>query len=354
MQRISTSTKVTDMFGVGKHGWRDGNLALGIQPTDAEATWFNEVQEEISNVIEGAGIALSGATRTQLYDAVQVLIGNAVAALVNQDYKSSVRFATIGNIVLSGLGTQAGGDWSAALNPGDRILPKDQITGTQNGIYIAAAGAWIRSTDADGAGEVTPGMQVTVEEGTLADSIWELATDGAITIGTTALTFARKDAGASLGIPVGACISFPATSPPTGYVKRNGALLSRTTYAALWAFAQASGNLAASDGVWQTGQFSPGDGSTTFRIPEARGEFDRNWDDGRGVDAGRALGSAQDDRFQDHAHGTVGGAGVSGDGGSYGIYAGASAAGSGLTNGAYRSGTETRPRNVALLACIKY
>lgn len=109
------------------------------------------------------------------------------------DFKNSVRFTTTGNIILSGLGTQAGGDWTAPLTAGDRILPKDQAVSSQNGIYIAAAGAWTRATDADGVGELTPGALVAVEEGaTLADSVWELATDGAIIIGTTALTFAKQ------------------------------------------------------------------------------------------------------------------------------------------------------------------
>jgi microcystin-dependent protein len=96
---------------------------------------------------------------------------------------------------------------------------------------------------------------------------------------------------------------FPSTSAPSGYVKANGALLSRSAYAALWAFAQASGNLAASDGAWVSGQFSPGDGATTFRIPDLRGYHMRSFDDGRGVDGGRAIGTVQADQNLAHAHG---------------------------------------------------
>jgi hypothetical protein len=189
MKRISTSTKAVDLFGAGKHGWRNGDLSTGVQPTDAEADWFNHLQEEVANVIEANGIALNGADRTQLYQAIQLMI----AGTTNNGLKLPVRFTTTGNIVLSGLGTQAGGDWGAALTAGDRVLPKDQTTGADRGIYIAAAGAWTRATDANGAGELIPGALVVVSEGvTQADSIWELATDGPITIGTTALVFTKQ------------------------------------------------------------------------------------------------------------------------------------------------------------------
>jgi phage-related tail fiber protein len=78
------------------------------------------------------------------------------------------------------------------LVAGDRVLVKDQTAGAQNGLYVAAAGAWARSADADNSpgGELTSGLYVFVEEGTsYADSGWVLATNGAITLGTTALTF---------------------------------------------------------------------------------------------------------------------------------------------------------------------
>lgn len=152
-----------------------------------------------------------------------------------------------------------------------------------------------------------------------------------------------------VGVETGSIIYVPGTATPTGYIKPNGALLSRTTYAALWAYAQASGNLAASDGAWEAGQFSPGDGSTTFRIPDLRGEFIRGWDDGRGVDSGRVIGTAQADQLKAHTHtGSVSGSAGYTAGGVPSAYVTPSVA-SGSTGGA-----ETRPRNVALLACIKY
>ena len=112
------------------------------------------------------------------------------AALAKLDGKDSVLYTTTGNINLSGLDVQAGGDWAAPLPAGARVLPKDQTTASQNGIYIAAAGAWVRAADADTSAKVSPGMTVPVEQGTtLADTIWELTTNAPITLGTTALVF---------------------------------------------------------------------------------------------------------------------------------------------------------------------
>lgn len=118
-----------------------------------------------------------------------------VDALVNgTDWKQSVRVATTANITLSGLQTIDG----VSVLAGDRVLVKNQTTGAQNGIYVAASGAWTRSTDADANAEVTAGLAVMVTEGTSqADTQWVLATNDPIVIGTTALTFNQIGAGSS-------------------------------------------------------------------------------------------------------------------------------------------------------------
>lgn len=108
------------------------------------------------------------------------------------DHKQSVRAATTTNIALNALQTIDG----VVLEAGNRVLVKDQAAASQNGIYLAAAGAWVRASDADSSAEVTPGLVVAVEQGTtLADTRWQLVTDGAIVLGTTALTFQNVTAG---------------------------------------------------------------------------------------------------------------------------------------------------------------
>lgn len=150
---------------------------------------------------------------------------------------------------------------------------------------------------------------------------------------------------------VGSVVYFPANVAPTGFLKANGTLVSRSTYSSLWTFAQASGNISASDGAWSAGQFSPGDGSTTFRLPDLRGEFIRGFDDGRGVDSGRAIGTAQTDAFKSHTHSITTIADGQAAGGAEALHVRTS---TGAFSTGATGGTETRPRNVALLACIKY
>lgn len=104
------------------------------------------------------------------------------------DVKQSVRVATTANITLSGEQTIDG----ISVVAGDRVLVKNQSTGSENGIYVASASGWSRAADADADAEVTAGMFTFVEEGTVgADSGWVLSTNNPITVGTTALTFAQ-------------------------------------------------------------------------------------------------------------------------------------------------------------------
>ena len=205
------------------------------------------------------------------------------------------------------------------------------------------------------------------------------------------------------GVKTGHISCFLQTTAPSGYVIANGGLLSRAAYPALWAHAQASGNIAGTDAAWSAGMYSPGDGATTFRIPELRGEFLRFADGGRGVDAGRSVGSYQADQNKTHSHGVTDAGHVHGTndaGHSHGVndpghthtyktyglgnnglqgnantnsdwgYGTSSSSGTGVSINASATGvsirssatgvsinldggSEARPRNVALLPCIK-
>ncbi len=104
------------------------------------------------------------------------------------DVKQSVRAATTANITLSAPQTIDG----VSVIAGDRVLVKNQSTGSQNGIYVVAASAWTRAADANSATNLTAGAFTFVEEGTVnADSGWVLTTNSPITIDTTGLTFAQ-------------------------------------------------------------------------------------------------------------------------------------------------------------------
>jgi microcystin-dependent protein len=103
-------------------------------------------------------------------------------------------------------------------------------------------------------------------------------------------------------VPLGSIHWFPSLSYPDKYLPLEGQFLSRETYSALWAFAQASSNLV-SDADWvlgnQNGAFSDGDGVTTFRLPDYRGYFLRNYDSEQSVDTDRAsLGETQGDAIR--------------------------------------------------------
>jgi hypothetical protein len=102
------------------------------------------------------------------------------------DPHAAVRAATTANITLSGEQTIDG----VAVVAGDRVLVKDQTTGSQNGVYVAASGAWARAADMDTTGEIVHGTFVAVIEGTSHEGqSWIVTTDGTITIGTTATTW---------------------------------------------------------------------------------------------------------------------------------------------------------------------
>lgn len=147
------------------------------------------------------------------------------------------------------------------------------------------------------------------------------------------------------GLLLGMITTFPQTTEPTGWLKCNGQAVSRITYASLFA------KVGTTYGV--------GNGSTTFNVPDLRGEFIRGLDEGRAADTGRVLGSAQADMLEAHNH-NVGAFTTSASNtgqGVFNFYAVTSHSGGSSFNGYTTSsngGTETRPRNVAFPFFIKF
>ena len=150
-------------------------------------------------------------------------------------------------------------------------------------------------------------------------------------------------------MPSGAVLPFARTTAPTGWLKCNGQLVSRATYPGLFS---AIGTA-----------FGAGDGSTTFAVPDLRGEFVRGLDDGRGVDSGRTVGGAQAPfggtftavAYADDGDGTQAAyKSVSGINlGGVSIIDNYTGVNGGQTFNIPVNGGDTRPRNIAMLYCIK-
>lgn len=105
--------------------------------------------------------------------------------------KASCVYSTTGNITLSGLGTQAGGDWASTLTAGDRVLVKNQSSSQFNGIYVAASGSWTRSSDMNTWSEVPSAFTFIQEGTTLADTGWVCTANRGGTIDVTAMPWSQ-------------------------------------------------------------------------------------------------------------------------------------------------------------------
>ena len=216
--------------------------------------------------------------------------------------------------------------------------------GTVTGNVTLNAQSDIRFADADSSNYVALQAPATVAANlTLTLPAADGSSGQALTTdGSGALAFATIG-----GVPTGAVFYFAANTAPTGFLKANGAAVSRTTYAALFAITGTT--------------YGVGDGTTTFNLPDLRGEFIRGWDDARGIDASRAFGSAQTDGIRASTVSGIARTYYSGQSAT-GEFSWAGGAGELASNAAqggnYQinlgSAPETRPRNVALLACIKF
>ena len=166
-------------------------------------------------------------------------------------------------------------------------------------------------------------------------------------------------------VPTGSVHMMATTTVPSGYLKCNGAAVSRTTFADLFAIVGTA--------------HGAGNGSTTFNVPDLRGEFVRGWDDSRGVDSGRNFGSAQSDQNKQHNHSASATSSVSDPGHFHNVPYSNSDSGDGVieesgtgfsgvepTNSATTGisvstsvsignsgGSEARPRNIAMMYVIK-
>lgn len=128
------------------------------------------------------------------------------AAIHGFKWKEPVRAATTTLVTLAGAQTID----DVALVAGDRVLVKNQAAGSENGIYVVAAGSWPRATDFDATSEVV-GAATFISEGTEnGNEVWLMTTDAPVVIGTTALVFTQIGGGgasytAGNGISIAGC-----------------------------------------------------------------------------------------------------------------------------------------------------
>ena len=154
----------------------------------------------------------------------------------------------------------------------------------------------------------------------------------------TSVVAAINELHANTGVPAGTVIYYAASTPPAGYLKCDGSAVSRTAYSALFAVIGTT--------------YGAGDGSTTFQLPDLRAEFLRGYDDGRGIDTDRVFGSNQEGTqlylgsFNATWYGT--------DGEENADNASSSKISGTSSSTGSSSSIRVRPRNVAMLACIKY
>ena len=146
--------------------------------------------------LDGSTLVPTAQEGTGTADATTFLRGDRTwavpTATATSSWKNSVRAATTANITLSGTQTVDG----VALVAGDICLVKNQTTGSENGKYTVAAGAWTRTSDFDAGADLISSALAAIQEGTTnLDKVFQCTTNEPITVGTTALVFAEFGAG---------------------------------------------------------------------------------------------------------------------------------------------------------------
>lgn len=235
--------------------------------------------------------------------------------------------------------TQAGTDAAKAVTPA--ALASLSATDARPGLVELATNAETQvGTDTTRA--VTPAALAARTATDTRTGVVQLATIAETRAGTDfsrAVTPASLASAAALFVPPGAVLPFAMNSVPTGWLAANGAAISRAAYAPLFA------------AIGTT--YGAGDGSTTFNLPDLRGYFVRGAGTNADGVASGAFGAKQADDFKSHNHS----ANFLGSGSS--SVAAGSATGILTPNHPTNAtgpagGTETRPRNIALLYCIKF
>ena len=173
--------KVNNTGSLGTSAKKWSNVHTTTLSVGAQASALSLNSQKITNLATPTASA-DAATKAYVDDAVQGLSA-----------KDSVRASTTANGTLASAFANGQTVDGVTLATGDRVLLKNQTAGAENGIYtVNASGAPTRAVDFDANAEVAKGAFIFVEEGTTnANAGFVLTTDGAITLGTTALAFTQ-------------------------------------------------------------------------------------------------------------------------------------------------------------------
>jgi len=179
-----TGTVTGSITGTGALTFTAGGTNTNVVLTPNGTGSVDVSSKKITSVADPT-VATDAATKSYVDSVAQGL-----------DVKASVKYASTGNLALSGTAITNIDVPSAiaSLTVGDRVLAKDQTTGTQNGIYVVAAGAWTRATDmaagSDASGAFTFVQYGSSTSGSLADTGWVQTADPAV-VGTDALVWTQ-------------------------------------------------------------------------------------------------------------------------------------------------------------------
>lgn len=365
--------------------FHNGNPVTGEQGTQVTDTWLNNLQDRVRDiqaeahyVLQKAGFRPVENKQTQLYEAiVKIIDDNRKTASLTQKGETKLytgydsqsedlaltpktayqlkqlidsNTRSLGNVIPNSKKSSA-----VNSNSADTVATSAAVkTAYDKGVEAKNAADNAQRTASDGVSKATAAQTSANQAKSAADTAQRTASDANNNANTRQLKSEL----------IGEVAFFARTTPPNGWLKANGAAVSRTTYAALFS------------AIGTT--FGAGDGRTTFNLPDLRGEFIRCLDDGRNIDNGRRLGSNQGDAIRNISghfgvrgiynnngspHGTIivqtNGVITSTSGGDWdaiGRTSGSSKITT-VTIDASRSvptAAENRPRNIALLACIKY
>jgi len=178
----------------------------------------------------GTSLTLGGLTSVEVTQDPTTALQLATKQYVDSvaqglNVKSAVLWATTGNIVLSGLTTQAGGEWTGTLTVGDRILVKNQTLPAENGIYAAALLGWTRTSDANTWNELVSAFVFVQDGATLADTGWVCTVNPGGTLGTTAVTWSQFSGAGTYTAGTGLTLTgtqFSLTTPVAGNLGGTG------------------------------------------------------------------------------------------------------------------------------------